>query len=193
MTCLWPGLPQLWTCASWPALAVAAAAAAVLDLALLSSFVFPELLATDVRRALWVALTAGWVVSAVWSVAFNRHRSGRGEEDLAGDAFDKAVQYYLEGDWFEAQRTLGRLLRKDPRDADARLMLATLLRHTGQRQEAAEQLTQLERLEDAEKWAVEIRRERELLAAAARQDGQLDEEKSDPKPTDPPAEMMHAA
>jgi len=203
-------------CASWPALAVAFAAAVVLDLALLSSLVWTELLAADVRRALWLALAAAWAGSALWSVAWHRRRCRRSHGESAGNAFDEALRYYLEGDWFRAERTFGRLLRANPRDADSRLMLATLLRHTGRLEEAARQLAQLEQFEDAEKWAVEIHRERELLAQAETTDSQVEgeppiegaepgaeapsdrqsqtnQEASTREPPDPPAETMHAA
>jgi hypothetical protein len=48
-------------------------------------------------------------------------------------------------------------------DVDARLMLATLYRRTGRATEAADCLSQLDRMEAAGKWAREIARERSLL------------------------------
>ena len=85
------------------------------------------------------------------------------------------------------------LLRREQRDVDARLMLATLMRHTARADEAMKQLDLLASLDGAEKWELEIRRERELLAAAS------DSSDAPPQPTEeleantPPAERMHAA
>ena len=43
-------------------------------------------------------------------------------------------------------------------------MLATVLRHTGRFDEAAKQLDQLVCFDGAEKWELEIQKERELLS-----------------------------
>lgn len=188
---LWPGLPQLSLRGSWYALAVAVGAAALLNLALLGSFVWSELIASDLRRALWVALGVSWVAAAILSVVWGR-RQGPGEQrDSAKDIFREAIEHYLKGNWFQAQRVLVGILRNNNRDLDARLMLATLFRHTGRLDEAAAQLDLLTRLEGAGKWELEIQRERELLAEA-RTDTRA-EERSGPETNDPPARVMHAA
>jgi cytochrome c-type biogenesis protein CcmH/NrfG len=72
----------------------------------------------------------------------------------------------LKGNWFEAERELNKLLRRDNRDLEARLMLATLLRHTKRFDEATRQLNVLVRLEGAKRWELEIRREGELITEA---------------------------
>jgi cytochrome c-type biogenesis protein CcmH/NrfG len=72
----------------------------------------------------------------------------------------------LKGDYYQAEHVLEELLRRNLRDVDARLMLATLLRHTGRLDEAAGQLDTLVRLEGASKWQWEIEQERDLLAEA---------------------------
>ena len=138
---LWPGLPQLAERGSWAALVVAFGAAALLNVALLGTFVWTELLAPDLRILYWSCCWLRGVVRRGFpagSIAAERVRT---ESDENTDAFREALDYYLQGNWFEAQRTPGRLLRKDRRDVDARLMLATLLRHTGRCEEAARQLT----------------------------------------------------
>ena len=57
-------------------------------------------------------------------------------------------------------------MRKNRRDVEARLMLATLLRHTRRPEEAARQLEVLVRLDEARKWELEIQHEWNMLAAA---------------------------
>ncbi len=195
---LWPGLPQLWLRGSWSGLAVAVATAALLDLALLGSFGWSELIGSEWLRALWLALGVVWVASAVLSVVGSRRQGLRGQADPAGDAFEKALEQYLKGNWFQAERLLGGLLHSDAGDLDARLMLATLLRHTGRFGEAAAQLDLLTRFEGAGKWEWEVRRERELLSQAKQRiDSQdidsQDEEQTCRSSTDPPAEIPHAA
>jgi thioredoxin-like negative regulator of GroEL len=74
----------------------------------------------------------------------------------------------LKGNWFEAERGLYRLLRENDHDLEARLLLATLFRHTKRFEEATRQLNQLARLDGAQRWALEIQREGQLLAEARR-------------------------
>jgi len=100
---------------------------------------------------------------------------------------------YLQADWFESERALRRLLEENPRDLDAGLMLATLLRRTGRPGEAERELDRIERFDGSEKWELEIRRERELL------DGDRDARAHESFASahtampDPPAEMADAA
>jgi hypothetical protein len=88
-------------------------------------------------------------------------------QDEAGqDLFRSAQSEYLRGNWFQAEAILLRLLERDPRDAEARLLLATLLRHTKRFKEAREQLACLARFESAERWTEEIEREQGFLSAS---------------------------
>ncbi len=166
---LWPGLPQLRVRGDGSALALAVGTACLLNLALLSTFVWTELLAADLRTGLWVAVGGSWGVAAALS-ALAARRNGPRQERSSGDEFTEALGYYLKGDWLGAQRTLAGLLRHNADDVEARLMLATLLRHTDRVPEAHEQLDRLSRTEGAESWKLEIRRERELLAEKQERD-----------------------
>jgi hypothetical protein len=58
-------------------------------------------------------------------------------------------------------------VQRNGRDLDARLMLATLMRHTGRSTEATQQLDAITRFDGAEKWAWEIHHERQSLNEAA--------------------------
>ena len=112
-----------------------------------------------------------WAVAAIWSAIWLRPTGRRtASSDSQADAFVEALDHYLKGDYYQAEQILEGLLRRNLRDVDARLMLATLLRHTGRLDEAARQLDTLARFEDAGKWELEIRQERELLAEARTQD-----------------------
>ncbi len=171
---LWPGLPQLARRGSWAALVVAVGAGAMLQVALLGTFVWTELLSPELRILYWVLLLIAWGVSAVLSGWLRDRESARSQGDENRDIFHEALDHYLQGRWVEAERALARLLRRDRRDVEARLMLATLLRHTRRWDEAGRQLDALVRLEDARKWEEEIRREAELLAAARGEDNPQD-------------------
>jgi tetratricopeptide (TPR) repeat protein len=190
---LWPGLPQAWLRGSWSGLVLALAAAGLVNLALLGSFGWSELIPPGWLGGLWLTLAAAWAAAAAVSFVDIRRRVSRQQAASAADDFERAQDYYLKGDWFQAQRLLGDLLRLAPGDPDARLMLATLMRHTGRLDEAAAQLDLLAQSEGARKWEWEIQRERELLARPRQAvDGQDDGEPGR-SPTDPPTEITHAA
>jgi cytochrome c-type biogenesis protein CcmH/NrfG len=74
------------------------------------------------------------------------------------------LEYYLKGDYYQAEHILEDLLRRNLRDLDARLMLATVLRRTDRVSEAVRQLDAMARFEGAGKWQCEMQRERRLLA-----------------------------
>jgi len=191
---VWPGLPQLWVRGSWTGLAVAVGAAGVLNLLLLGTFAWSELIAADVRTALWAGLAVAWATAAGVSARWNPRELAEPLPDLPECDFDQVLDSYLKGNWFRTQRDLGKLLKRNPRDLEARLMLATLLRHTGRIEEALGHLEALERFEGARKWSWEIRRERELLAEVQRirSNTQVEEDRG-PDSGEPPAGMTPAA
>ncbi len=167
-TYLWPGLPQLWKRGAWSALACAGAFAALLNGAVLVSFLWTELVPPVARNLAWLAVGVVWVGSGVFAWLWDCQQTACGDAaaGTSADAFAEALDHYLKGSWFEAECVLGELLRRDPRDIEAGLMLASLLRHTGRFDEAAGHLDRIERFEGGQKWGLEIRRERQYLNEA---------------------------
>lgn len=175
-TYLWPGLPRLWYGGLWSGLLLAVGFAALTNALLLATFVWVELLSPRYLQFAWLGTGAVWIGSAALSAWF-----GQGVPRRATSAeamFRGALREYLKGNWFEAQRILGRLLHLHPRDVEARLMLATLMRHTERHEEALEHLSRLELLRDAGKWAAEIEAEKRWIA-----DAQSGRQQPDPVPT----------
>jgi hypothetical protein len=147
-------------------LALAVGAAGLVNLALAASLLWTELLAPKVRTGAWLVVAAVWVGSAVLSRLEERRLAARREPAPGADRFAEVTEQYLKGHWLEAECALREMLRRDPRDLEASLTLATLLRRTGRLGEAAQQLDRLERLDGWEHWATEIGRERACLAGA---------------------------
>lgn len=171
---LWPGLPHLWRRGAWSGLAAAVGFALLLNLALVSSLIWREieLLSPQNRTYLWVAVAVVWVASAAWSAGWN-HRSDRRADRSARDgSFGEALDQYLQQNWYEAERTLVGLLRRNSRDLDARLMLAAVLHRTGRFQEAMGQLDRLARMEGSQKWEREIEQQRQRLVEAVQPNGE---------------------
>jgi hypothetical protein len=163
---LWPGLPQMWLHGSWSGLAVALGAAVCLDLLLLVSFGWTELIGSNIRSILWSIFAVAWIAAAFWSTRQCRRQAVVACVEREEDAFHLALDHYLKGDHYQAEQILEALLRRNVRDLDARLMLATLLRRAKRLDEATQHLDVLGRFEGAEKWEQEIRAERVLLAEA---------------------------
>jgi thioredoxin-like negative regulator of GroEL len=112
---------------------------------------------------LWATVASFWLVAALASWY---GLSSQIEENAAtmDDSFRQAVGEYLKGNWFEAENLLVQLLRRDPDDVDARLKLATLLRHSGRHDEARRALRLLSRTDGTSKWKIEIQHELERLS-----------------------------
>jgi uncharacterized membrane protein YccC len=162
---LWPGLPQICFHGSWSGLGLAIGTAAVLDILLLVSFGWTELVGPNLRNTFWVALGVAWIVAVVWSGRQCRRMVAVGLE-AEEDAFGRAIECYLKGDAYQTEQILKELLRRNVRDLEARLMLATLLRRAKRFDEAKQHLDTLAKFEGAGKWELEMQEERDLLAEA---------------------------
>jgi len=160
---LWPGLPQLWLRGQWTGLTKAVGAAVLLNVVLVSSFGWSELVSSRTRNILCVSVALFWAASVVAAYVQTRRRPNRKPGTPAKDTFGRALDLYLKGDYFQAECLLVEMLARDKRDLDARLMLATLYRHAQRYEEAVKQIDTLVRFEGAEKWALEIERERVLI------------------------------
>ncbi len=126
-----------------------------------------------------------WGIVAISSLAQalqHRWRTAKaGKTDRSGgaeDLFLRARREYLKGDWYEARQLLERLVRRHPQHLPGRLLLATLLRRSGEAERAESELRTLEVLPDAQQWRLEIDREREQLVAK----NSLPKEKKEPVP-----------
>lgn len=161
----WPGLPLIAVAGQWAGLGVAVGFAVLLNAAIATTFLWYDVLSPGARRITWAAVGIAWLAGAAYSRFRLQALAALEESPPATDGFIEAQEHYLKGNWYEAEQILAAILMKNPRDLDARLMLATLLRHTGRHDAAGEQLDRMERLEGCPKWQLEISRERRKLAS----------------------------
>lgn len=172
----WPGLAALWLRGSWLGLACAVLFTAALQFALVTTFVWPQILSRQLPA--WAMPAAAWV-SVLWLGVVGRRSAARIlaseaakslQPDAEADALlAEAQTEYLKGHWMEAQAVLSRLLIRRPGDAEARLLLASVYRRSGQPAAAADQLALLAELPRADRWREEISAEMRLLARDAAQ------------------------
>ena len=139
--------------------------ALVVNSALLATVGWSELLAPAVRSGLWIFVGALWLGMVALTAGWDATPLGA-EKRYEDNLFLEARDYYLKGNWYEAERCLRAAVGRDERDLECRLLLATLLRRTGRADEARGELDLLERLEGSARWEAEIAAERKLLAEA---------------------------
>jgi cytochrome c-type biogenesis protein CcmH/NrfG len=84
--------------------------------------------------------------------------------DTKDEPFREAIIRYLRGDWFGTESLILPLIKKNPRDIEMLLLLATLYRHTQRYNEALEILDKLRLFENAGHWFPEMETERKLIA-----------------------------
>jgi tetratricopeptide (TPR) repeat protein len=166
LTLVWPGLPWLWLRGSRLGLVLALAFAVTLDVAVLTTFIWPELTGLGFSIGLWTATAAVWLVSTASAVSSFPPPIPRVRAEAADGLFVQARDAYLARDWLAAESHLQRLLAIAPTDGEAQLLWATLLRRVGRTAEAREALAKLSRSDSGGRWRAAIDREITVLDAA---------------------------
>jgi hypothetical protein len=198
LTTLWPGLTQLWLRGSLHGLVTAVCFAAALNLAVVISFVYPEIFGA--RIPLWVAPCAVWfLVLLLWIGGWRKSCQllmewfpPKQPTDAATEALlCQAQAEYLKGHWQQAEQLVDKLLARRSRDVEGRLLKVAVLQRVGQFGAARQELKDLSQLEAAGRWQFEIARELELLAV--REESQEEESDVIAFPTKPVAEMKRKA
>lgn len=166
LTLVWPGMPWLWLRGSRGGLVVALAFAITLDVALVTTVLWTQLVEPPVALALWTAAAALWVMATASAAATFPAPIPR-RVAAADRLFAEARDAYLSRDWTGAESRLRNLLVLAPTDGEAQLLLGTLLRRVGRREDAREALEKLGRSDSGGPWRREIARELERLAIEA--------------------------
>ena len=177
MTCLWPGLAALWLRGRWAGLLEAATFAGALNFALIATFGPADWAASSLwmRGAAWVLVLGFWVLGI---------RRGLGElsrprpaatpvQPQLDEWFQQAQTEYLRGHWIEAETLLSKLLVQRPHDAEARLLLASILRRTARLAGARKTLTEMSSDESAARWTWEIQAELARISASEEEQPEL--------------------
>lgn len=181
---LWPGLAPLWLVGAWSGLALALSFAALLNLVLITTLVYSELVTPPVRIVAWLSVAGFWAASTLASF---RWRAPRQAHTSVQDLFPHGLSEYLQGNWLETEMICQRMLEHDPADAEARLLLASAQRRSGRAAAARQTLLALARQPEAARWQAEIQQE------LARLDAQPSADVQPALPADlPPADLPPA-
>jgi len=172
-TWLWPGLTRAWL-GEWRGFGQSAGFALLVDAMLLATVVWDEVLGSTAAWIGWSVVALAWLVGAVAGRHRLRELSQQSDDSrhLAGDAahpqdlFPEALNEYLQGNWHVAEEKCRELIRRRRDDVEARLLLATLLRHSERPDDARQMLDEMEKFDGAAGWEMEIACERRLLDEA---------------------------
>ena len=168
LTLLWPGLPWLWLRGSLPGLVVAVGFALTLDVAVLTTWIWSDLIELPARLAVWVATAVIWGLATVSALSAFPPPLAAGRDAESDTLYVKARNAYLAHDWLTAEATLRTLLQRDSTDGEAQLLLGTLLRRVGRFDEARAALDQLSRADSGRLWQSAIVRELARIEADSR-------------------------
>jgi hypothetical protein len=162
LVCCWPGLAAAWHRANSRSLSVAITFSWLVCLFLLATFVWTEWFNIWILRLGWLSLGCTWIACTIHNHLLLARILGTGDTQ-SQTAFQNAQQQYLLGNWFDAETILLDLLERYPRDCEALLLLAGVLRRTERWQPALRRLEQLETLDNAAFWRFEVQQERKLI------------------------------
>ncbi len=179
---LWPGFVGVVRRGLWDQLALALLFGVLAQGTLFANFFWSDYLSGYLRASTGVVFLLAWIfLGAVASGRLKRYEKSL-LYDADGELFLEAQTRYLRGEWFEAECALKSVLKKNPNDAEALLLLATLCRHVKRFSEARQTLAALEKLEGADYWRYEIALEKEAIQAdvrALREERLAEREKAD--------------
>lgn len=168
---LWPGLSQAWILGSLRGLGLAIAFGMALNLALVSSLVWPQWPivggpAGATAVAAWVCVLGLWVLGLIWTQRtwLRLCPPSAVADPQIEEWFREAQIHYLKGHWIEAETLLARLLARQPADSEARLLLASVQRRARQWSQARKTLNELREQSTAARWQREIEIELSQLA-----------------------------
>lgn len=167
LTLLWPGMPWLWLRGSLAGLILALAFAVVLDAAVLSSWIWSEVVDLQVSLGLWTATAAVWILATVSALSAFPPALPVAHEEAMAALFVKARDAYLARDWLLAETRLCALLELSPLDGEAQLLLASLLRRVGRLRESRAALEKLARSDSGTPWRSAIARDLQMIANAS--------------------------
>lgn len=160
---LWPGFVGVVRRGLWDQLALALLFGVFAQATLFVNFFWNDCPSGYLRASTCVVFLIAWIfLGAVASGRLKRYEKSL-LYDADGALFLEAQTRYLRGEWFEAECALKSVLKKNPQDAEALLLLATLYRHIKRFSEARQTLAALEKLEAAEYWAYEIGLEKKAI------------------------------
>jgi hypothetical protein len=172
---LCPGYRGIVQYGRWSFLAIAIIFALLLDALIILNFYWTAILTQGQRNILLGTFFIVWIVLFVVAAFKKKLLESVQKPEDNDKMFREAITLYLRGDWFGTESLILPLIKKNPRDVEMLLLQATLCRHTKRYVEALKTLEQLQLLESAGRWFLEIETERRLIADAQKSESESSE------------------
>ncbi len=164
---LWPGLASLWYRGEVVSLLWVAIFGAALNVAILSTFHWEGWLSFGVWILIWLGVSGSSLMSLVYTTfTWPKIRGVRTVSDDHNRLFREAQQFYLRGEYFEAEALLQRIFNSGQPDVEAALMMVSILRRTRRWVQALYCIDRLMLLERASVWSLELQSERRRVQQA---------------------------
>ncbi|MGL4594731.1 MAG: tetratricopeptide repeat protein [Thermoguttaceae bacterium] len=160
---LWPGFRGMVRHGRWSFLGIAVLFALFVDTFLILEFYWTAQITPIQRNMILFGLLVAWIVLSILAGLIGRMYDVAEQIDQGDEKYRLALSHYLRGNWFETESILLPLLKKNPRDVEILLFLATLYRHTMRLEEAEKMLERLDLLEPSRRWILEMEREKHLI------------------------------
>ncbi|MDR0336680.1 MAG: hypothetical protein LBI18_06275 [Planctomycetaceae bacterium] len=164
MFSFWPGYRGIVQYGHWTFLVIALLFGLLLDVLLLANFYWTAIITNGQRNILLIIFFGAWFGLFAMAMLQSRFWNTLAKTDENDKMFREAILLYLRGDWFGVESLILPLIKKNPRDIEIHLMLATLYRHTQRSDEALAILDKLCLFEKAGHWFAEMETERRLIA-----------------------------
>lgn len=159
---LWPGLHALWRDGSWHALAISFLFGLLMNLAWLSTFVWPQWVSGYLVWTLWLSIGLGMIGSFFFVTFIDRGRLSPAMISERETRLVSAQELYLQANYFEAERMLGKSNLTKEIDIEAELLRVSIFRRTGRLESALELIQRLSLLESSVVWLRELEAEKSL-------------------------------
>jgi hypothetical protein len=165
----WPGLPKLWQRGDFHSLLVSLLFGWVLVFVWLATFVWPEWLASFfspewlsqlILYATWVIIGGAALLAAAQSTTFPTRAIVNSQVERQKN-LEIAQEYYLQANYFEAERLVRKNNLGGARDMESTLLWISILRRTRRITQALELISSMELLDAAIPWTAELRSEKE--------------------------------
>jgi tetratricopeptide (TPR) repeat protein len=160
---LWPGSTGVLRYGLWGHLGVAILFGIICNIAIFLNFYWIDFLSSLARIFVGGTVLTSWLFLSVAASSSLKKYEKMLDVDSSGEAFLEAQTHYLCGNWFEAECCLKNLLKKNPYDAEALLLKATLYRHLRRFSEARKTLSDLEKIDASLYWREEIDFEKKAI------------------------------
>ena len=159
---MWPGTLGAWRHGDFRSLLIAISFGLLLSIGWTATMIWPLWLSSWRLGLLWSIVA----VAAALSLVHNFARgllTAQGPRGGCPDAvLVEAQSLYLQANYFEAEQSIAPYCRSDALDAEAAMLMASILRRTGRYSQAVALLDELSLADCGLTWLEEIERERKL-------------------------------